>query len=253
MMDGGRPSRAVMRGRDILVSALGILVLSPVIAAVALAIRLSMGSPVLFRQERTGYLGQPFELVKFRTMRNLPPTPGAGQADTGLPGAARLESDLARTSRVGRFLRRTSLDEIPQLWNILRGEMSLVGPRPLLVSYLPHYTPEEVRRHLVRPGLTGWAQIQGRRNVPMHERFLLDVWYVDHWSLGLDLQILLATARRIATADGAAPSKAPDPFFERLRGTPVPAACDPEALSSPAGSEGVTGGEGIASAGGMDA
>jgi len=238
MMNRLHPSRAAKRGIDILVSALGLVLLSPVIVVVALAIRVSLGWPVLFRQVRPGYLGKPFEVVKFRTMTNLPLLPPGGTTDADSPGVARLESDRRRTTRIGRLLRRTSLDEIPQLWNILRGDMSLVGPRPLLVEYLPHYTPEEARRHDMHPGLTGWAQVHGRTNVPMNERFLLDVWYVDHWSMRLDLRIMLATARRFAIAEGAGSSCATDPFFERLRVPPVPAAGDPEAVSPPAGREG---------------
>ena len=143
-----------------------------------------MGSPVFFRQTRPGYLGRPFTVVKFRTM-----TTGEG-------------GDDVRLTRLGRLLRKTSLDEIPQLWNVLRGELSLVGPRPLLMQYLERYTPEQARRHEVLPGMTGWAQINGRNAISWEEKFALDVWYVDHWSLTLDLKILLQTIRKIVRREG---------------------------------------------------
>lgn len=224
-----RLRRAAKRSIDIGVSGFALLVLSPLVAVVAIAIRVSMGPPVLFRQARAGRDGRPFEMVKFRTMTTVPVPGGSWDADTSI--TTRLASDVRRTTPVGAVLRRTSLDEIPQLWNILRGDMSLVGPRPLLVEYLPHYTLEEARRHEIRPGLTGWAQVHGRTNVPMHERFLMDVWYIDNWSLRLDLEILLATARRAATTGTEGSSCATDPFFDRLRREPGHAACprDPAA------------------------
>lgn len=144
--------------------------------AVALAVRIGMGAPVLFRQERAGLGGRPFRLAKFRTMR-------------GGPG-----SDAERTTRLGAFLRRTSLDELPQLFHVLSGRMSLVGPRPLPTAYLPRYSPEQARRHEVRPGITGWAQVNGRNAISWDEKFRLDVWYVDHRSLALDAKILFMTA-----------------------------------------------------------
>jgi sugar transferase EpsL len=169
---------------DRLVAALALLILSPLIALVALAIRMAMGSPVFFRQERPGFKGKSFALVKFRTM-----TTGEG-------------SDEARLTRLGHVLRRTSLDEMPQLWNVLRGDLSLVGPRPLLTQYLDRYTPEQARRHDVLPGMTGWAQINGRNAITWEEKFALDVWYVDHWSLALDFRILLQTVRKLVTREG---------------------------------------------------
>ena len=161
-----------------------LLLLAPVLLAVALAVRLDVGRPVLFRQRRPGRFGEPFALLKFRTMR-------AGEGPDGL-----------RLTRLGRFLRATSLDELPELWNVLRGEMSLVGPRPLLTQYLARYDDEQARRHVVRPGLTGWAQVNGRNAVGWEERLAMDVWYVDHRSLWLDLRILAMTLRRVIAGAG---------------------------------------------------
>lgn len=153
-------------------------------------VRRKLGSPVLFRQVRPGLHGQPFMMVKFRTM-----TDERGADGELLPDARRLTS-------FGRFLRATSLDELPELWNVLRGEMSLVGPRPLLMEYLPLYSPEQARRHEVRPGITGWAQVNGRNALSWEERFKLDVWYVDHRSLWLDLRILWLTVRKVIVREG---------------------------------------------------
>jgi lipopolysaccharide/colanic/teichoic acid biosynthesis glycosyltransferase len=186
---------------DLSVAAVALVALSPVLAAAALAVRLTMGSPVLFRQVRPGYRGRPFTLVKLRTMRDGP----------GL-------SDAERLTPLGRLLRKTSVDEIPQLWNVLRGEMSLVGPRPLLMQYLPLYTPEQARRHEVRPGITGWAQVNGRNAVSWEEKFALDVWYVDHQSLALDLKILALTVWKTFTAHGVAQQG--QATVEYFRGTP---------------------------------
>jgi len=171
----------VKRLFDLAVSALLLLLLSPVLLLLAVLIRLSMGSPVLFRQVRPGFQGRPFSVVKFRTMNHA------------RDAAGELLSDRDRLTPLGRFLRRLSLDELPQLWNVLRGEMSLVGPRPLLMEYLDRYTPEQARRHDVRPGITGWAQVHGRNNLLFSRRLELDVWYVDHQSLALDARILLMT------------------------------------------------------------
>jgi sugar transferase EpsL len=156
----------------------------------ALLVRLMHGTPVVFAQERAGYKGQRFTLYKFRSMT-------FGHGPDG-----ELLSDDKRLTRFGKFLRASSLDEFPELWNILRGEMSLVGPRPLLVRYLPRYTSEQNRRHDVLPGLTGWAQINGRNNVSWEIKFELDVWYVDHWSLWLDLRILLMTVGKVFRREG---------------------------------------------------
>jgi lipopolysaccharide/colanic/teichoic acid biosynthesis glycosyltransferase len=164
--------------------------LSPVMAATALAVRVSMGSPVLFRQRRPGLHGRPFELVKFRTMTDARDAAGAP-----LPDGRRL-------TRVGQFIRSTSLDELPQLWNVMRGEMSLVGPRPLLMEYLSRYTSEQARRHDVLPGITGWTAINGRNALQWETKFALDVWYVDHWSLWLDAKILALTAARLVDRSG---------------------------------------------------
>jgi len=175
---------------DISISALALISLSPLMAIIAIAVRVTMGSPVLFRQRRPGLHGRPFTLVKFRTM--AVPRDAEGNF---LPDGERL-------TRLGRFLRSTSLDELPQLINVLRGEMSLVGPRPLLVQYLARYNDEQMRRHEVKPGVTGWAQVNGRNALSWEEKFKLDVWYVDHRSPMLDLKILAMTLRKIARREG---------------------------------------------------
>ncbi|HEX8525606.1 sugar transferase [Allosphingosinicella sp.] len=177
------------RAFDVVVSAIALLVLSPLLLLVALLVAAKLGRPVLFRQLRPGLHGRPFEILKFRTM--LPDRDGGGVA-----------SDAARLTRFGRFLRATSLDELPALWNVLRGEMSLVGPRPLLMQYLGRYSAEQARRHLVRPGLTGWAQINGRNALSWEEKFELDIWYVENRSFLLDLKILLLTAVRVVRPSG---------------------------------------------------
>jgi sugar transferase EpsL len=170
---------------DILVSALVLLLLSPLLALLALLICLKLGSPILFRQQRPGLNGRPFTLVKFRTMADK-----RDAQDHLLPDAERL-------TNFGKFLRASSLDELPELWNVLKGEMSLVGPRPLLMQYLPLYTPEQARRHEVRPGITGWAQVNGRNALTWEEKFALDVWYVDHYTFWLDLKIIFLTMWKI--------------------------------------------------------
>ena len=175
---------------DIVVSMVTLVVLSPVIAAIALAVLLDLGAPVLFRQVRPGLKGRPFTLYKFRTMRG---------AHSGEPGS---EGDEQRLTAFGRRLRASSLDELPELWNVLRGDMSLIGPRPLLMRYLPLYSPEQMRRHDVRPGLTGWAQVNGRNAISWEDKFRLDVWYVEHRSMMLDLKILVMTATAIFKRDG---------------------------------------------------
>lgn len=188
--DRRRPAAALKRAVDVAVSSTGLVLLAPLLGLIALAIRVSMGAPVLFRQERPGLGGRPFCLLKFRTMT------GAVDAQ------GRLRPDAERLTRLGRFLRATSLDELPELVNVLRGDMSLVGPRPLLVQYLDRYTPEQARRHDVRPGLTGWAQVHGRNELSWDERLALDVWYVDHRSLGLDLKILWLTVAAVLSRRG---------------------------------------------------
>lgn len=175
---------------DIVASALGLLLLSIVIAVVAWKIRRKLGSPVLFRQVRPGLDGKPFEMIKFRTMRDAVDAQG-----NSLP-------DAERMTPFGSFLRASSMDELPELWNVLKGDMSLVGPRPLLMEYLPLYSPEQYRRHEVRPGVTGWAQINGRNALSWEEKFNLDVWYVDNRSLWLDLKILFLTIKKVVVRDG---------------------------------------------------
>lgn len=169
---------------------MALVVLSPVLAIVALLVRRKLGSPVLFRQVRPGLHGRLFEMIKFRSMR------AAVDAD-GNP-----LSDSARLTTFGRMLRSTSLDELPGLFNVVRGDMSLVGPRPLLVQYLPLYSPQQARRHLVRPGLTGWAQVNGRNALGWDAKFAFDTWYVDHRSFALDLRILWLTVRKVIQRDG---------------------------------------------------
>ena len=174
---------------DFVVAAAGLILLSPLLLAIALAIRVTMGAPVFFRQVRPGYKGRPLTVVKFRTM--------AGDGSRADPS-----SDGARLTRLGSFLRRLSLDELPQLWNVLTGEMSLVGPRPLLTEYLQYYTCEQARRHDVKPGITGWAQVNGRNDVTWERKFALDVWYVDHFSFWLDLRILGMTFWKVLRREG---------------------------------------------------
>jgi sugar transferase EpsL len=180
----------VKRLVDIIAAAAGLVLLSPVLGAVAVAVGVGFGRPVLFRQQRPGLGGRLFTLYKFRTMREAADSSGAP-----LPDGARLNA-------LGRFLRASSLDELPELWNVLRGDMSLVGPRPLLPEYLPLYSREQARRHEVRPGLTGWAQVHGRNGVGWDERLAMDVWYVDRHSLRLDLQILARTVMLVLRRDG---------------------------------------------------
>ncbi len=188
--------RAAKRAIDVVGSAAGLVALSPLLGAVSAAIVVTMGRPVLFRHVRPGLRGRPFTLLKFRTLR--PARPGERMDPA---------TDERRATPLGRLLRATSLDELPQLWNVLRGDMSLVGPRPLLPAYLAVYTPEQARRHEVRPGLTGWAQVHGRRALPFSRRLALDVWYVDHWSLGLDAWILVRTVAVVALARGVLPGQ----------------------------------------------
>ncbi len=175
---------------DVTASSIGLALLSPVLVGLGMAVRANLGSPVLYRQIRPGLGGCPFEMVKFRTM-----TDARGPDGHPLPDADRL-------TPFGHFLRSSSLDELPELWNVLRGEMSLVGPRPLLERYLDRYTPEQARRHDVRPGITGLAQVSGRNALSWEDRFALDVWYVDHQSLLLDLKILARTVLKVIGREG---------------------------------------------------
>lgn len=185
-----RGAGLIKRVFDITAALVALLLLASLLALVAWQIRRKLGSPVLFRQIRPGLRGRPFEMVKFRTMRDA--VDANGQP---LP-------DDQRLTPFGSWLRSTSLDELPELWNVLKGEMSLVGPRPLLMEYLPLYTPEQARRHEVRPGVTGWAQINGRNALSWEDKFKLDVWYVDNQSLWLDLKILLLTVKKVFARDG---------------------------------------------------
>jgi sugar transferase EpsL len=180
-----RSRLAAKRAIDVLGAVGAGLVLSSVLAWVALGVAATEGLPILFRQQRPGLGGRPFTIVKFRTMRS----PRVDEVW--------YLTDEARITRLGRFLRATSLDELPELWNVLRGDMSFVGPRPLLVEYLEEYTPEQRRRHDMRPGITGWAAVNGRNESQFRDRLELDVWYVDHWSLRLDLRILAMTVPQV--------------------------------------------------------
>lgn len=175
---------------DVSLSLAGLVLLSPVLAVTALLAALKLGRPVFFRQVRPGLHGEPFRMIKFRTM-----TDARDENGELLPDADRL-------TRFGAFLRATSIDELPELWNVLRGDMSLVGPRPLLMHYLPLYSPEQARRHEVRPGLTGWAQVNGRNTLNWPERLALDTWYVDNRSMRLDFYILLKTLKKVLWREG---------------------------------------------------
>lgn len=187
---------------DLAVSLPSLILLSPLMALIAMAVLFDVGRPVIFVQERVGLHGVPFKLRKFRTMRTI-----VKQDGVPLP-------DEQRLTRVGAFLRRTSLDELPELWNVLVGEMSLVGPRPLLTEYLPLYNERQAKRHLMKPGLTGLAQVSGRNNLSWEERFELDVFYVEHWSLLLDISILIKTVFHVLSAKGiSAPGHATMPPF----------------------------------------
>ena len=169
--------------------------LAPIVGGLAAAIRLTMGSPVFFRQQRPGYRGEPFEVYKFRTMKEASDAEG------------NLLPDEERLTRLGIFMRQLSLDELPQLWNILRGDMSFIGPRPLLMEFLKWYSPEQMRRHDVKPGVTGWAQVQGRHDIPFSKRLALDVWYVDNRSLRVDLKIVGLTLLKVLSMRGAKPAQ----------------------------------------------
>lgn len=175
---------------DFSATAFGLLVLALPLLLLALLVRTKLGSPVFFRQTRPGLHGKPFEMVKFRTMTDARDAQGE------------LLPDSERLPPFGRFLRSSSLDELPELWNVLKGEMSLVGPRPLLMEYLPLYTPQQYRRHEVRPGVTGWAQVNGRNAISWEEKFALDVWYVENQSFWLDVKILLLTVKKVLVKDG---------------------------------------------------
>jgi lipopolysaccharide/colanic/teichoic acid biosynthesis glycosyltransferase len=212
----------VKRGIDVVGAAAGLAALSPVLAATAAGILVTQGRPILFRQKRPGQGGKIFEIYKFRTMR--PPRSGEVSYLT----------DQDRVTRLGRFLRSSSLDELPELWNVLRGDMSLVGPRPLLIEYLDKYTPEERRRHDMPAGVTGWAAVNGRHALHFKDRLKLDVWYVDNWSLWLDLKIIAMTIQQVIRRQDVATTQGVEEF-----GFPLPtgreaAAPDPVLRSVPA-------------------
>src|SRR4051812_14270508 len=181
---------ALKRALDIVAAGLGLLLLWPILLAIAIVVRLTMGSPVLFSQVRPGLHGEPFRIYKFRTMTSA------------CDAAGRLLPDEQRLTKFGSFLRSTSIDELPQLLNVVRGDLSLVGPRPLLMQYLDRYTPAQARRNDVLPGITGWCQVNGRNELEWEQKFALDTWYVENWSFALDLKILLQTALSVIRRDG---------------------------------------------------
>lgn len=192
----------VKRFFDLLLTLPGIIIILPLLAVLAVVVRVYLGAPVIFRQRRPGYRGEIFTLYKFRSMRDANDSDGKP-----LPDAERL-------TRLGKFLRALSLDELPELWNVLKGELSLVGPRPLLIEYLPLYSTEQARRHDVLPGITGWAQVNGRNALSWQDKFKLDVWYVDHWSLWLDICILAKTFLKVIRREGiSAAGAATAPLF----------------------------------------
>lgn len=175
---------------DLSLALSGLVVLFPVMAVVALLVRINLGAPVIFSQTRPGYLGKPFKIYKFRSMSNAYDEKGV------------LLPDNLRLTRFGRLLRSTSLDELPNLWTIIKGDMSIVGPRPLLMEYLPLYDSQQAKRHLVKPGLTGWAQINGRNAISWNEKFALDVWYAENVSVWLDIKIIVITIKKIIMREG---------------------------------------------------
>ena len=183
-------SRTIKSLVDRVLAGLMLILLSPFIAILAIAIYFKMGSPIIFSQPRCGKNNSVFTFYKFRTMTDEKDSNG------------NLLPDMARLTSLGEFLRQTSLDELPQLWNVLRGDMSFIGPRPFIAAYLERYTTEQARRHNVKPGITGWAQINGRNSISWEEKFALDLWYIDHWSLWLDLKILFLTVVKIVSKEG---------------------------------------------------
>jgi lipopolysaccharide/colanic/teichoic acid biosynthesis glycosyltransferase len=224
----GRPRRRIYPKRlfDLAVAIPAMLILAPLFALVALAVRLNLGRPIFFIQPRPGLEGRPFKLIKFRTMR-----------DDVDPNGRSL-SDAERLTGFGRFLRSTSLDELPELWNVVKGEMSLVGPRPLLLHYLDLYTPFQMRRHEMRPGLTGWAQVNGRNALSWPEKFAHDVWYVDNAGFLLDLRILLLTLVRILDRRGiTAEGEATMPYFQGETGGEPETGPLPQARGGRSGTE----------------
>jgi len=192
---------------DYILTLIGFVILSPIFLIITIIILFTMGFPIIFRQKRPGYHNRIFTIYKFRTMQNVK------------DGKGKTLSDQERLTKLGKFLRSTSLDELPELWNVLKGDMSLVGPRPLLVEYLDLYSPEQARRHNVLPGITGWAQVNGRNSLTWQEKFAYDVWYVDNWSLWLDVKILFQTLWKVVAREGISQQgKATSDLF---RGNPV--------------------------------
>ncbi|HEV2080929.1 MAG TPA: sugar transferase [Brevundimonas sp.] len=200
-----RRTDAIKRAFDVIVATCALVALSPVMAVLWVMVRARLGAPALFRQERPGLGGRPFLMIKFRTMRDA----------VGADGA--LLPDEERLTPFGLWLRSTSLDELPELWNVIRGDMSLVGPRPLLMEYLPLYSPQEARRHEVRPGVTGWAQVNGRNAISWDEKFRLDLEYVDRRSFAMDFRILLLTVRKVLRSEGVSPDT--QVIMERFKGS----------------------------------
>lgn len=195
---------------DLLAAGVILLLVTPLLLIVALLVRIKLGAPVIFRQQRPGYRGKPFWVYKFRSMSDERDSHG------------NLLPDAERLTGLGSFLRASSVDELPELINVLRGEMSLVGPRPLLMQYLPRYSPEQARRHQVLPGITGWAQVNGRNALTWQEKFSLDVWYVDHWSFWLDLRILFITLFKVLRREGISqPGQATNEEFTGTEGDTV--------------------------------
>jgi sugar transferase EpsL len=205
MMFYRRHGKRVM---DLVLVVPAMLLLCPVFLVVVVLVRLKLGSPVVFRQQRPGWRGRPFTMFKFRTMTDA------------RDAAGHLLPDAQRLTPLGRLLRSTSLDELPEFWNVLRGEMSLVGPRPLLMAYLTRYSPEQARRHAAKPGITGWAQINGRNATTWEDRFTLDAWYVDHQSLWLDLRIIASTVGKAIRREGI--NQAGQATMEEFRGNGTP-------------------------------
>ena len=202
-------ARSLKRAMDIAGALVGLILFGPVMIVVALLVRWRLGKPVLFRQVRAGLCGKPFVIYKFRTMTEARDAQG-----NPLP-------DEERLTPLGRFLRRYSLDELPEFFNVLKGDMSLVGPRPLYLRYIPRYSPEQKKRLWMKPGITGWAQVNGRNALSWEERFALDVWYVEHWSLWLDLKILFLTLWKVLKAEGVShPGWATMPEFNPSSETP---------------------------------
>ncbi len=196
----------IKRLLDLIISLLALIILSPVFLLISILVAILHGLPILFRQKRPGFKGKIFTLYKFRTMRDLVDNQG------------QLLPDSKRLTKFGHFLRSTSLDELPELINVVKGEMSLVGPRPLLIEYLPLYNTDQARRHTILPGITGWAQIHGRNAITWQEKFALDLWYVDHWSFWLDIKIILLTIVKVLRREGI--SQPGEVSAERFTGNP---------------------------------